>query len=287
MGETVDGQHSGSGNDPFWTGPRFLDAVTAMTFVVLVILQYGWWRDHGRPFSWVLVLATPLLAFVPSGIIVKAVRKRWTARWADEHGFVYHRAAGWPVPEWDFPPFTIGRARRFRVRDAMQGRIGSYPASFFHLTWLHNNKINISTHYRNVFIIDLPAALPRLTMGPTLDLSTGDRVEFESADFNKHYSVHSSNPAFAHAVFTPRTIELLVNLGPRRQAASVTKFEIVGNQLVGVTILGNRPREIGTVFEVMRIVAEGIPRFVWTDYATQSDRSEQYGPDALRERNFA
>ncbi|MFD3593543.1 DUF3137 domain-containing protein [Nocardia sp. NPDC058640] len=281
VGETVGGRQAG-GSDPFWAGPRFLNVVTAVTFVVLAILQYVWWRDHGRPFSWVLLLATPALAFLPAGIVVKAFRKRWTARWADEHGFVYHRATGWAVPEWDFPPFTIGRARRFRVRDGMQGRIGNYPARLFHLTWLNNNKINVSTHYRNVFILDLPAALPRLTMGPTLDTSTGDQVEFESADFNKHFSVHSSNPAFAHAVFTPRTIEQLVNLGTYLPTAALTKFEIVGNQLVGVSILGNRTREIDTVFEAMRIVAEGIPRFVWTDYATPA-----YLAEHVRERNFA
>lgn len=75
-------------------------------------------------------------------------------------------------------------------------------------------------------------------------------------------------------------------LGPRVAAASVTKFEIVGNQLVAVTILGNRTREISTVFEVMRTVAEGIPRFVWADYAT-SVLPYQHGPDAVIERNFA
>ncbi|TCJ93276.1 DUF3137 domain-containing protein [Nocardia alba] len=283
MGETV----GGGGSDPFWSGQRFLNAVTVVTLVALVFAQYWWWRDHGRPFSWVLLLATPALAFLPAGIVVKAMRKRWTARWADEHGFDYQRAAAWPVPEWDFPPFTIGRARRFRVRDAMRGRIGRYPAGFFHLTWLNNNKINISTHYRNVFVVDLPAALPRLTVGLTSDLTTGDRVEFESADFNERFFVHSSNPAFAHAIFTPRTIEGLVHLGLRSPAASATKFEIVGNQLVGVTILGNRPHEITTVFEAMRIVADGIPGFVWTDYATPLTRSARVGSDAVTEGNIA
>lgn len=286
--DDMDGRrHVGGGCDPWWAGQRFLNGMTVVTFVVLVVFQYGWWRDHGRPISWVLVLVTPVLAFGPAGIVVKAFRKRWTARWAKAHGFVYHRAAGWPVPDWDFPPFDIGRARRFRVRDGMRGTIGGYPASFFHLTWLNNNKINVSTHYRNVFVLELPAALPRLTMGPTLDLSTGDRVEFESADFNEHFVVHSSNPAFAHAIFTPRTIERLVDLGRRSPAARVAKFEIAGDQLVGVTIVGNRSQEISAVFEVMRIVAEGIPRFVWTDYATPPEWSRQYGPDAVTERNIA
>ncbi|MFE9580967.1 DUF3137 domain-containing protein [Nocardia sp. NPDC006044] len=254
-----------SARGPIWARPRLLNTLTFITFLVLVIVQGIWWRDHGKPVSWILLLATPFLAFLPSGVIVKLFRKQWTARWAEQHGFSYQRAADWGVPAWNFPPFTIRRARRMRVRDAMQGRVGAYPASFFHLTWLNNNKINVSTHYRNVFVLDLPTALPRLTMGPNFDTTAGTRVEFESAEFNGKFAVYSSNPAFAHAVFTPRTIDRLIELGRREPAVLLTKFEITGNQLVGVTTLGNRPWEIAAVFDVMRVIADGIPRFVWSD----------------------
>ncbi|WP_067707442.1 DUF3137 domain-containing protein [Nocardia yamanashiensis] len=268
-----------------WARPVLLNTLSTATFIALVVAQYWWWHDHGRPFSWVLLLATPALAFLPSGLIVKSFRKRWTAEWAAANGFRYRRASDWPVPVWDFPPFNIGRARRFRVRDCMEGRAGGYPASFFHVTWLHNNRINVSTHYRNVFAITLPAALPRLTMGITLDSTTGDRVEFESADFNDRFSVYCSKPAFAHAVLTPRTIDQLVHLTKSHgSAVMLTKFEIVGNLLVGITTLGNRPHEIGGVFDAMRVVADGIPRFVWTDYGTLTpDSTLAFQP----ERNIA
>lgn len=258
---------------PVWSRPWFLNTLSLATFVALVIFQYRWWHDHGRPLAWVLLPLTPFLAFLPSGIIVKSFRKRWTARWAGENGFEYRRSSEWPVPTWDFPPFNIGRARRYRIRDTMRGRVGDYPAIFFHLTWLHNNRINVSTHYRNVFVLTLPAALPRLTLGVTLDMTTGARVEFESADFNDKFSVYSANPGFAHAVLTPRTIgELLDIAGRHGGAVMLTKFEIVGNLLVGTTTLGNRPREIGAVFDAMRVIADGIPRFVWTDYGSPAER---------------
>ncbi|WP_228824664.1 DUF3137 domain-containing protein [Nocardia blacklockiae] len=257
-----------SARGPIWALPRFLNTLTFLTFSVLVVVQGIWWRDHGEPFSWVLLPATPLLAFLPSGLIVKSFRKRWTARWAEQHGFSYQRAAGWAVPAWNFPPFTIRRARRMRVRDAMRGTVGAYPASFFHLTWLNNNRINVSTHYRNVFVLELPTALPRLTMGPNFDTTAGTQVRFESAEFNDKFAVYSSNPAFAHAVFTPRTIDRLIDLGRQRPAVLLTKFEITGNYLVGVTTLGNRPLEITSIFDAMRVIAEGIPRFVWSDSAT-------------------
>ncbi|MFC9895056.1 DUF3137 domain-containing protein [Nocardia sp. NPDC127579] len=282
MADTADSLESSGWSGPAWARPRVLNALTVLTLVVLVVLQFLWWREHGRPISWLLLPATPLLAFLPSGVLVKAFRKRWTAQWAEAHGFFYQRSADWPVPQWDFPPFTIGRARRFRVRDAMRGPLGRYPASFFHLTWLHNNWINVSTHYRNIFVLELPGTLPRLTMGPNLDTTAGDRVLFESSDFNEQFSVYCANPAFAHAVCTPRTIERLVELGRRSPAAKLTKLEIVGNLLVGVTTLGNRPPEIGEIFDLMRIVAEGIPRFVWLDHATPGS-----AVSTVLERNMA
>ncbi|MFE6857677.1 DUF3137 domain-containing protein [Nocardia sp. NPDC057668] len=261
-------------DEAVWSRQPTLNVLTAMTFVALVFVQYRWWHDHGRPFSWLLLPATPLLAFLPAGIIVKSLRKRWTEGWARGNGFEYRRTSEWPVPTWDFPPFNIGRARRFRVRDTMRGTVGDYPASFFHLTWLHNNRINVSTHYRNVFVVELPAALPRLTMGATVDITTGGRVEFESADFNRRFFVYSKNPAFAHAVLTPRTIDTLLELARAHGGAvTVTKFEIVGNLLVAVTTLGNRPHEITGVYAVMRALADGIPRFVWTDHGTPATHS--------------
>lgn len=268
MSDTT-GREANDQSGSLWSRPRVLNALSLATFAVLVILQYRWWHEHGRPFAWVLMPATPLLAFVPSGIIVKSFRQRWTSKWAQENGFRYLRAADWPVPAWDFPPFTIRRARRFRIRDTMEGTVGDYPARFFHLTWLHSNRISVSTHYRNIFVLTLPAALPRMTMGVTLDGTTGGRVEFESADFNDHFTVRSANPAFAHAVLTPRTIDQLVNLARRHGGAvMLTKFEIFDNLLVGVTTLGNRPHDLTGVFDAMRVIADGIPRFVWTDYGT-------------------
>ncbi|MGV9415022.1 DUF3137 domain-containing protein [Nocardia sp. NPDC003693] len=268
-----------SGRGAVWSRPRALNVLSLITFVVLVFVQYRWWQEHGRPLSWILLPLTPLLAFLPAGIIVKLLRKRWTAGWARANGFDYRRTSDRAVPNWNFPPFTIGRARRFRVRDDMSGTVGGYAASFFHLTWLHNNRVNVSTHYRNVFTLALPAALPRLTMGAVIDTTIGDRVEFESADFNRQFYVYCKDPAFAHAVLTPRTIDKLVDLARRHSGAvTVTKFEIAGAELVAITTLGNRPDEITGVFSAMHVLAEGIPRFVWNDYGTTHSDPAHAGP---------
>lgn len=262
-------------SDPWWSRTWFLNTLSALTFLALIAFHVWWWQGHGRPLLWVLLLGTPILAFVPSGVIIKCARRRWVREWASANGFHHLPESGWPLPPWDFTPFSVGRARRKRVRDAMTGRIGEYPATYFHYTWLNNNRVNLTTHYRNVFTLGLPAALPRLTMGVTIDTTTGERVLFESADFNERFSVYSTNSAFAHAVFTPRTIERLTELGRTSGAVIMTKFEIVGDSLVAVTTLGNRPHQISEVFAAMALIADGIPRFIWTDFGVSASPGER------------
>ncbi|RMI35826.1 DUF3137 domain-containing protein [Nocardia stercoris] len=213
-----------------------------------------------------LLLTTPMQAFVPTGIVMLAFRKRWTARWAAVHGFAYQRKTGWPVPDWNFPPFSNRSACRFRVRDGMRGSVGGFAASFFHVTWLANYKVSVGPRSRNVFVLRLPRALPRLSVGVSFDSGKGDSVQFESAHFNDRFFVYCADPVFAHAVFTPRTVERLVEL--KWSGGATTKFEIVGDLLVAISTAGNLPNQIGDIFEIMRIIADGVPRFVWNDYGT-------------------
>lgn len=248
-----------------------LNSLSALTFVVLLAVQIWWWRHHGRPLSWVLLVGTPLLAFVPSGVILKLARTRWTEQWAATHGFVHHRRVDWQLPQWDFPPFSIGRARRRRIGDAMTGVIADYPARFFHYRWVNNNRVQLTTHYRNVFVLRLPAALPRLTIGITTDLGVGDRITFESEDFNNRFSVHSHDPTFAHAVLTPRLMDDLLTLSRTGGTVMLTKFEIVDDELVAITTLGNRPEQISQVFVALWVIARNIDDFVWQRWGTRAD----------------
>lgn len=236
-----------------------------MTFAVLLALQILVWIRWGRPISWVLLIGTPLLAFVPSGVIVKAKRASWMRSWAAAQGFTYVDRPSWPIPDWNFPPFSTTRARRRRIRDGVTGTVDGRPAHMFHYTWWNNNRIQFSSHYRNVFVLDLPTALPRLTLGVNIDTTTGDRVAFESADFDRDFHVYSTDQAFAHAVFTPRTIDALLELRRQSTAVMLTKFEIVDDRFVATTTLGNRPADITAVFTAMHLIVDGIPHWVWTD----------------------
>ncbi len=52
---------------PWWSRTWFLNTLSALTFLALTAFHVWWWQGHGRPLLWVLLLGTPILAFVPSG----------------------------------------------------------------------------------------------------------------------------------------------------------------------------------------------------------------------------
>lgn len=252
--------------------PTPLNALSAVTFVALATVQILYWPLVLGTFlpSLTVALATPLLAFLPTGLIVVALRRRETRNWADAHGFTHHRRPDWPVPTFDVAPFNIRRARRRRICDAMTGRVGDYPAWHLHYRWLNNNRINVSTHNRNVFALTLPRPLPALTIGPTISPAAGQPVEFESIDFNDLWWVTSPQERFAKAAITAQTMDRLLALDTT--VAGNTRIVIVGRELLAISLGGNRGSDITRLYRALRIIADGIPPYVWTEWAT--DRME-------------
>ncbi|MCV7171781.1 DUF3137 domain-containing protein [Mycobacterium manitobense] len=242
---------------------RGLNVLTAGTFVALVAVQFAWWPAlFGSILPSVTVaLATPLLALVPSGMIIAGLRRREMRAWSRAHGFVHHRRPDWPVPQFDVAPFTVGRARRRRVADGMTGTVGRHPAWFIHYTWWNNNWFTVTSHFRNVFALTLPRALPALSIGPTIDPGAGSTVPLESIDFNDVWAVATRDERFARAVITPATMDRLLALD--LPVTANTRISIVGRELLAISIGGNRGSDITRIYTALRIIADGIPPYVW------------------------
>ena len=245
-----------------------LNALNAVTFVALVVVQIVYWPLVGFFLPSVTVaVATPLLAFVPSGVVIAALRRHEVKSWAHAHGFSYLRRPDWAVPQFDVAPFNIGRARRKRIVDAMTGTVGNHPAWHMHYRWLNNNRIQVSRHYRNVFGLTLPSALPPLSIGPTISTSSGKTVRFESIDFNDKWWVTCPDERFAKSAITPQTMDRLLALDV--PVAANTRIVIVGRELVAISMAGNRGSDIARTYAALRIIADGIPRYVWDEWATE------------------
>jgi hypothetical protein len=246
---------------------RMLNTLSAVTFVALVVAQILCWPmlfGFLLP-SLTVALATPLLAFVPSGLIVGALRNREATAWARAHGFTYQRRPGWDVPRFDVAPFNIGRARRRRIVSAMTGAVGNHPAWYVHYRWLNNNRVQVSTHYRNVFALTLPRGLPPLTIGPTISPDAGQTVKFESIDFNEKWWVTCPDARFAKAAITPQTMDRLLALD--LPVTATTRIVIVGHELLAISMGGSRGSDITRIYAALRIIADGIPRYVWNEWA--------------------
>jgi hypothetical protein len=247
---------------------RMLNTLSAVTFVALVVAQILCWPmlfGFLLP-SLTVALATPLLAFVPSGLIVGALRNREATAWARAHGFTYQRRPGWDVPRFDVAPFNIGRARRRRIVSAMTGAVGNHPAWYVHYRWLNNNRVQVSTHYRNVFALTLPRGLPPLTIGPTISPDAGQTVKFESIDFNEKWWVTCPDARFAKAAITPQTMDRLLALD--LPVTATTRIVIVGHELLAISMGGSRGSDITRIYAALRIIADGIPRYVRNEWST-------------------
>ncbi|MFW0791940.1 DUF3137 domain-containing protein [Gordonia sp. CPCC 205333] len=245
--------------------PSVLNWLTLVTFVVLVVVQVLYWPLLGFLLPSITVaVATPFLAFVPAGVIVRLLRKKELSRWSSAHGFAVRDKPGWAIPALPIAPFTIARARRKKVRTGMIGQVGAFPAWYIFYTWVNNNWLQVSTHYRNVFALKLPKALPPLTIGPTISTEAGSTVAFESIDFNTYWSVTCPDPTFAKAAITPVTMDRLLALD--LPLTATTRIAIVGNELVAISISGTRGTDITRMYSALRIVAEGISPYVWQEY---------------------
>lgn len=242
-----------------------MNIMSLATFVVLVVVQIVFWPLlHFTVPSITVALATPLFAFVPSGIAFRLLRKRELDVFAQAHGFTVIDDPDWAVPDLNIAPFTIGRARRQRIRSGMTGRVGDYDAWYIFYTWLNNNWIQFSTHYRHVAVLRLPRALPPLSIGPTISTAAGPTVKFESITFNEQWWVTCPDATFAKAALPPVTLDRL--LATDIPVTATTRIAIVGENLVAISFSGTRAGDLHRLFDVLRIVAEGIAPYVWEEY---------------------
>ncbi|MFT3900543.1 MAG: DUF3137 domain-containing protein [Gordonia sp. (in: high G+C Gram-positive bacteria)] len=244
---------------------RALTLISLATFIVLVVLEVTRWPLlFSTRSSVLLAIVTPALAFFPAGIIVKSLRRTELRSWAHAHGFTLDEHPTVPVPQLDIEPFTIARARRKRVRAVMSGKVGRYPAGYLYYTWWNNNRIQFTSHYRNVFSLTLPKALPALSIGPTISTRAGDVVEFESITFNEQWAVLCPDQRFAKAALPPTTLDGLLSMD--LPVTANTRIAIVGRQLLAISIGGSRGDDITRLYRTLQVIADGIPRYVWEEY---------------------
>lgn len=121
---------------------------------------------------------------------------------------------------------------------------------------------------RHVTALELPVALPFLELIPhhagqvviRADLPVQD-LDLESAAFNRHWRVATTDARFAHAFLHPRLMERL--LAPDAEHLSVS---VDGERLVCWSDAEPEGAHIEQHLALLTAVADAVPDFVWQDH---------------------
>ena len=109
-------------------------------------------------------------------------------------------------------------------------------------------------HSEVVTAVNLPFSLPMLSIEGGWG---GDKVRFESEEFNDRFTVRTSAPKFAYDVIHPRTMEWLMADPP-------PGFKIEG-QVMQFSVSQHDTEQIGACADFAHAFFARVPSFVWKD----------------------
>jgi len=109
-------------------------------------------------------------------------------------------------------------------------------------------------HQETLAAVTLPFALPLLTLDGGWG---GERVRFESEEFNDRFTIRAANARFAYDVIHPRTMEFLMAVRP-------PPFRMDG-WVVRFTVAGHDSLALGFCADFAHGFLARVPSFVWDD----------------------
>lgn len=153
--------------------------------------------------------------------------------------------------------FQRGRAREMFVGD-FRGR----GLCVLEYTYTTSNGKTTTTHIVHVVALNLPSALPPLTLTRDSGLKRmfgGSDLELESEAFNKAFRISCGDDRYASAVLHPRMMEwMMFNRG--------LEWQLAGNALVSWGHGSFVVRDVLARLEAMAGVIDRIPPYIFRDY---------------------
>jgi hypothetical protein len=222
-----------------------------------------------------LVILAGIGLFYVSYIKAKKRREAFAA-FAAQQGFAYVAADNSLAGRWGGTPFQTGD--NWRALNVLSGQFQGHPMVAFdysYQTHTTNGKgqRRTTTHKFGVVVMQLPAPLPNLEVshegifgGAVANaLGFGD-IRFESEQFNRAFRVTAQDQRFGHAVIHPQMMEMLLARGE-------IAWRIEGNSLVGWDAGPHTPVQIMNRLQLLQLVSDNIPPYVWRDYAGVDPRT--------------
>ena len=209
-----------------------------------------------------LVASTVVIVAVVLGIIAYS-KKRNAALWQRRHAMAQY---GWhPAPP--NPWLTEVAARlwtRGRPNEMFAGDYRGRGMCVLEYVYTTSNGKTTTTHVVNLIALNLPSALPPLTLtaesGVTRMLAGRD-LELESQAFNDRFRITCADERYASAVLHPRMMEWMLH-NPGLQ------WQLAGNALVSFAPGAFTVPDTVARLEAMTGIIDRIPPFVFRDYGT-------------------
>jgi hypothetical protein len=216
------------------------------------------------------VVAVPLLVFVLfAGLVLAALAVLISVLVRNRRDFLRRRAAeaaqfGWfPAPPnpW-LMEITARLFRRGRPGEMFVGDFRGRGICVLEYTYTTSNGKTTTTHTVHLVALNLPSALPPLTLTKDSGLKRmfgGSDQELESDAFNKAFRISCGDDRYASAVLHPRMMEwMLFNRG--------LEWQVAGNALVSWGRGSFVVRDVLARLEAMAGVIDRIPPFIYRDY---------------------
>jgi hypothetical protein len=211
------------------------------------------------------VLALLLILTAVGMVAFRAFRLRGAGRqemadFAAESGFYFAVSNKELVRRWSGSPFGQGDIRTARnvVTGYQQGRrVVAFDYKF--------GDIGRPSERYGVVVIRLKTGLPRIEVtdrrlaDAVLDTVRTGRIEAESEQFNREFSVLAADQRYGHAMMHPRMMEFLLSQEP-------LPWRIEGADLICWAEGRLWPATVLERAEYLAGIAELIPAFVWADY---------------------
>lgn len=249
-----------------------LAALSLLTFVGIALVKVT-----GSTAAWFLGLLTLTTLMVVTVLLERSstIAAAQARRWARAVGWEHLRISQDLPHHWSLPPFGLGHTRR--AAHVVHGRFGRWWAASFEYWYSTALPFRATRATYHVVVLHLPVALPTLHLtardGRPDVAPPGQRIGFESAEFEAAWAVSCEDPRFAHAVITPRLMERL--LRPESRGMDL--------RIEGASVLSWRQgvpdvERITPTLETLRAIAEGIPAFVWREHGAATATGAAGGP---------
>lgn len=212
----------------------------------------------------VLMLLGATLGLVVLVLMTIAFKKRrHAALWERRHAMALY---GWhPAPP---DPWLVDVAARLwargRPHEMFAGDYRGRRMCVLEYTYTTSNGKTTTTHTVNLVALNLPSALPPLTLSTESGITrmlTGPDLELESQFFNDQFRITCADDRYASAVLHPRMMEWMLH-------NPALEWQLAGNALVSFASGGFTVPDVHARLEAMTGVMDRIPPFVFRDYGS-------------------